>query len=301
MEKIGFVFDSSCGLTKKEASELNIGFIPLNISINGENYKIGINSNRDELYSSMQNRNTIIKTATPTGEDIENALKDILKKYEKAIYIGISYKFSGTQNAIKNIINANKEFKNRIFVFESEFSSPWTGLYIKDILELVKNYDKPEDFIKELERANKYMISYFTPGDIWWFYKGGRITKKQYFLGSIAKILPVLKFSNGEIDKSTAYKTRGREKAMNKMFDLIKEDVDNLNLPKEFYKFIALKTNNQDLLDELTLKMKEKLEINNDRIIIDHLSTEQIAHMGPNSFGIGLYISLKTIINGELK
>lgn len=302
MKKIGLVFDSACGITKEEADALGVGFIPLNITINDKEHRAGIDVTREELYEIMSNRNTTIKTSSPTGENIQSALDDMLSKYEKVIYIGISHKWSGTQNAIKNVVDNFEKYKDKVFIYPSLYSSPWIGLFIKDALELIEEYENPEDFFEILDYASKYIVAYLCPGDIWWFYKGGRITKMQYYLGSIAKIYPILKMEDGAIDQNGAIKTRGIEKAMSKMIDGIKNDISKLNnLPNNLYKIIALKTNDNSLLNKLINEIEIGLAIPREQIIVDQLSTEQIAHMGPNSFGLGLYVSLKNIVKAKLR
>lgn len=301
MKKIGLIFDSACGLSKEQALKLDVGFIPLNISINDTEYKAGINITRDELYSSMENKDTLVKTSSPTGESIQEALDMMLEKYEKVLYIGISNKWSGTQNAVKTIIENFEQYKDRVIVYDSWYSSPWIGLYIEELKELVEEYESIDKIITTLNVAIKYAIAYLSPGSIWWFYKGGRITKMQYILGSVAKINPVLKYIDGAIDQHGAEKARGVSKAMIKMTDGIRNDIQKLNLSKDIYKIIALKTNNNELLEQLKQTIEVELAIPREELVIDQLSPEQIAHMGPNSFGLGVYVSLKNIIKANLK
>lgn len=301
MNKIGLIFDSSSGITKDEANKLGVGFIPLNITINNKEYEAGVNITREELYELMNNKETNIKTSSPTGENIKKAIDSILENHEKAIYIGISHKWSGTQNAVESVIKNFPEYKDKIIVYKSLYSSPWIGLFIKDALDIISNGKSIEEFMNLLDIASRYMIAYLSPGNIWWFYKGGRITKMQYILGTVAKVQPVLKYEDGAIDQNGAIKARGRQKAMSKMTEGIKNDLEKLkSLPKDLYKIIALKTNNDEMLSELLKTIEIELAIPREEVIIDQLSSEQIAHMGPNSFGIGIYVSLKDIVKANL-
>ena len=47
--KIGIVFDSSCGYTKKEILDKGAFFAPLIISINNQDFEDGINITSEEL------------------------------------------------------------------------------------------------------------------------------------------------------------------------------------------------------------------------------------------------------------
>lgn len=301
MNKIGLIFDSTSGISINKAKELGVGFIPLNITVNENEYKSGVDLSREEMYSLMKDRNTVVKTSSPTGKSIKEALDFAVNNFEHSIYIGISNKWSGTQNAVKNIIENNDKYKGRITIYKSLYSSPWIGLFIEDALKLIEKNNDIDEFINILDTANKYMIAYLSPGDIWWFYKGGRITKTQYLLGSLTNINPVLKFRNGAIDKNSTIKARGTKKSMTKMCQGISDDLNKLkSLPKSLYKIIALKTNDDELLDSLLTTIEEELAIPREEVIIDQLSNEQIAHMGPNSYGLGIYVSLENIKKAKL-
>lgn len=301
MNKLGLVFDSTCGLTYDEAESKGIGFIPLVVIIDGETYGAGKDLFQNDLYKKMENRDVVIQTSLPGAEDVEKAFDKALETNEKVIYVGMSHKFSGANNAIRVMVEQNEKYKGRVFVAKSEFSSPWMPLYAKEIIEMVKNYDDPELFESDLIKCNDYMVGYLSPGDIWWFYKGGRISKMQYMLGSIAKISPILKVKDGEIDKTQTLKARGIKKAMSKMVEAIKGEVERLKLPASFFKYIMLDTGNAELKQLSKDIMCAELGIKESDVIFTGLTTEQTAHMGPNSFGLTIYVSLKNIINGGLK
>lgn len=301
MKKIGLVFDSSCGITKEEANKLGVGFIPLNITVNDKEYLAGVDISREELYKAMEDKNTIVKTSSPTGENIKEALDFVLENNDEAIFIGISHKWSGTQNAVRTIVENFDKYKDVVTIYESLYSSPWIGLYIKDMLSIIKDYDDVNEFIKILDKASNYMTACLSPGNIWWFYKGGRISKMQYILGNLIKISPILKVSDGEIDKTQVIKTRGIKKAMLKMVELVKGEIEKLKLPNGFFKYVMLDTNNKELKKMSVNIMCEELKIKESDVIFTGLTTEQTAHMGPDSFGLTIYVSLKNIINGGLK
>ncbi len=301
MNKLGLVFDSASGITKTEANELGVGFIPLNITINDKEYRAGVDLNREDMYDIMKSKDSVVKTSSPTGESIQEALDKGLEENEHLVYIGISHKWSGTQNAVKNIVESDDKYKGKVTIYDSLYSSPWIGLFIKDALNIANKVKDVEELINILDIAKSYMVAYLSPGDIWWFYKGGRITKTQYLLGSIAKISPVLKFENGAIDQNGAIKARGTKKGMIKMCEGMKKDITNLkSLPKELFKIIALKTNDDELLNDMLTTIEEEMAIPREEVIVDQLSTEQIAHMGPNSYGMGLYVSLENIVKAKL-
>jgi len=124
MRKIGLIIDSTSALSEEEAKKLGIFYIPVVISVNNNNYLSGIDIDNKKLYEKMTSTKIRITTASPLGRSIEEAFDAALEEYPKAIFIGISHKFSGTANAA-NIIAQTDKYKGKIFVMtDTLFSSP---------------------------------------------------------------------------------------------------------------------------------------------------------------------------------
>ncbi len=294
MRKIGLILDSASGLTIAEANQRGHGFIPLQISINSEVKKAGIGITLEELYENMQDKKNVeIKTSLPAGSDIEAAFEWALERYEKAIYIGISHKVSGTQNAVANVIQLEEKYKDRIYVYESEYGSPWLNLYVEQFEWLLEKYDDFDKIKNILDLAKPYLYALLGPGDIYWFYKGGRISKGAYMAGSLLKVVPILTWENGELDRDKVVKARGTAKAAEKMMEMLKVKTDELEAKKLPYKLIYLTSNNQELTDLIKDKLVEEYdELSRDGLLGTPLSSEQTAHMGPGSLGTALFVSL---------
>lgn len=299
MSKIGLIIDSAFSITMTEANERGHAFIPMQVIINGEAFKTGVNLTTEELLDKMksQKKEIELKTSLPMGEDIEAAFDWALERYDKAIYIGVSKHMSGTNNAIKNFINSDDKYRDKIYCYESEYSSPWTQAYFKEIEDLVSKSENFEDIVRVLDLANPYMVGHLSPADIYWFYKGGRLTKVQYMVGSLLKVKPVLTIRDGNLDKQSIEKARGVEKAINKMIDMVELDIERMNgLP---FKLIAIDSDDEENTSLMIKMVSERLGIQENEIIFEPVSTEQTAHMGPGAFGLAAYVELKDLIKKE--
>ena len=116
MRKIGLILDSSSAITEQEARNKGHAFIPLQISINKKSYRSGIDIDDTMIYNVMEDKDVDIKTATAAGVDVEKAFDDILTRFDKAVYIGISSKMSGNNNAVRMVAETEK-YKGKIFVY----------------------------------------------------------------------------------------------------------------------------------------------------------------------------------------
>ncbi len=297
MRKIGLIIDSASGYSIKEANDRGHAFIPLQISINDEVKKAGVEIDHTELYASMEDKRKVqIKTSLPNGKDIEAAFDWALERYEKAIYVGISYKLSGTQNAVKNVLASDDKYKDRIFVYDSEYSSPWLNVYVEDFEWVLENYDDIEEIKEILDLANPYIYGTLAPGDIYWFYKGGRISKGAYMAGSLLKVVPVLTIDKGTLDKDNVVKARGFEKAMDKMNDMVEIRAKELQDKGIAFKYMCIDSNEKELTVKSLEKISERFHVDKNEIIAKEISLEQTAHMGPGSCGAGIWVSLQELV-----
>lgn len=298
MRKIGLIVDSASGLSMKEANDRGIAMIPLQIIIDGEIKKAGVDILQDELLSKMEeNKKDIeLKTSLPNGTDIEAAFEWILERCEKAIYISVSHRMSGTLNAVRTVTNLDEKYKERIYCYESEYSSPWLRAYIDEFEHIIEKYDDFEEIAKILDLANPYIYGHISPGDILWFYKGGRISKMQYVAGSLLKVKPILTIEDGDLAKEKIDKARGVEKAMNKMVEMVEEQAEKLKKEGLAYKIMTINSSEPEYTEIMIGKIIERFGVEEKDIIIHPVSTEQSAHMGPGAFGLAAFVELKELM-----
>ncbi len=290
-KNIGIIFDSTCGRTKKQVEEDGNLFIPLIIYIDEKSYKSGIDIDNEKLFQIMkENKNVTIRTSTPLNSDFIDTFDKAIEKFDEVIYIGLSNKFSSTIDMAKKIIEENKKYKNKIFVYNSWLSSPWTPYLYQDINDKVKKDNLSKDQIFNLlDSIKEKMIGYLSPGNIFWFFKGGRITRNQYLISNLLKIFPILIVERGRINPKKVIKVRTIKNVPNKMISLLKEEIKNI----DNYKIGVLKSDNKDLIELTVDSLKKELKISDDMIVIMELSVEQSAHMGPESIGIALLPNIK--------
>lgn len=288
MTKYGIIFDSSCGFNRDKVEKDGNFLVPLIIDLSGKKYKAGVDIDTNEVFRTLlENRKTAtIKTATPEFYDFKNAFDEGLKRYDELIFIGLSKDFSSTINMAKNVVNSDPIYQKKVHIYDSLFSAPWTGYYYDFINELIKNQNKSfEEISKELKRIEKYLVGYMSPGDIYWLYKGGRITRTQYIAGSLVNIVTILVLKDGKILKKDAVKTRTRKKAILKMIEMFNQKNTEFKLTSEQMNIGVLDSGNEELI-ELTKKIIFEKIGNKFNIISVPISPEQAAHIGPNSLGI---------------
>ena len=99
--KIRVLTESGCGLTKQEANDLGIDFLPLQVQIEDKTYLDGVDLTVEELNSFLE-RGFMPQTSMPPLGDIEVLLESYKKDgITDVILITLSNGLSGTNQAIQ--------------------------------------------------------------------------------------------------------------------------------------------------------------------------------------------------------
>lgn len=224
MNKIALLIDSSSGINKNDLKKYkNTYLLPLllNFSDGSE-----IEDNNDiisfnEFYNILKHQ--VIKTSQiPTGK-ILNTFNELLKKYEKIIFIGISKGLSGQHENILMLVKNNK-YKNKIFVIDTDGVSQLLVHMIDLIYQWIQEKIELIEIQPKIDLIKKKFSAFIIPKNLENLKRGGRITPAAAALASILKITPILRF-NGRIDKFD--KTRTFKKAIKIALEQIKKERQN--------------------------------------------------------------------------
>lgn len=275
--KIAVSSDSTCAITQQKAKETGIYILPLNVIIDGNEYHDDITIHPEELNQFMR-KGSKIQTSTPTPYEIENYFNKIFDEgYDKIIHFTISSKLSSMFSLFT--ITCKEKYGDRIEIIDSLSVCSFMGNHVRKAKKLVDEGKEMQEIVDEItSNLNKDEI-YFVPESLTFLKNGGRISPAVAMIGNMLGIKPLLKFSNGEIQKQGTVRTY--KKAFNDVFELFKQR--NLN-PQE-YEFHIVEFDSTNEANEVK-KMIES-HFPEYRILTTHISINVCAHCGPGTIGIG--------------
>ena len=93
---IRILLDSSADFSAQEAKERNLELVPINITINGNNYLDGVDITKDEFYELLTSSEEFPKTAQPSPQDYVDIFEDAKEKGDSIVYLSLSSALSGT-------------------------------------------------------------------------------------------------------------------------------------------------------------------------------------------------------------
>ena len=233
--------DSGSGLSAKQASDLGIAFLPLQVTVDNQQYLDGVNLDILELYK-MLDEGKMPSTSQPPLLMQEELFEDLQKDgYTDLILINLSNGLSGT-NATLQATTARLGLNvHTLDIYSTLYMQKYMVLAANQLLQAGK---EPEEIIEILKKAVDDSNGYLIVEDLDHLAAGGRLTPLAAKLGGMLKIKPILKVgkeTEGKVDAWEKVRTFNKavKKAAEKIASEVKDDVDN-------YEFFMLNGENEE-------------------------------------------------------
>ncbi|WP_368486731.1 DegV family protein [Spiroplasma sp. DGKH1] len=272
MKKVAIIVDSSSGIKRKDLEKYDdMYWMPLLLTfpdgseVDDDDDIISF----DEFYDILAQQ--VIKTSQiPMGKMI-NKWDELLKTYEKIVFVGLSKGLSGQHENIY-MLSQQDEYKDRVFVIDTDGVSEVLKHMIDHIYQWLKEGVAPEEIQTKVDELKKQFSAFIIPKSLETLKRGGRITPAAAALASLLKITPILRY-DGKIDKFE--KTRTFKKAIELTLHQIKKERKNW---KEII-LIHSKTDEETLNDVKKIITDYGCEIKKTVILANVIA----AHTGPNT------------------
>ncbi|WP_036464293.1 DegV family protein [Mycoplasmopsis sturni] len=279
MEKIAYVIDSASGLTKKQAEKLGWFYLPLGIEINDHLYKDGIEINNSNLFDIFSVDSKMAKTSSSAPGLAIELFTELSQKYDKVIVFPISTYLSGQA---ANLTAIAQDFEN-VYVVQSLYVAQLIPLKIFELDSLLKNQCPFEESIQKIESPNKDFDVTLAPKYNDFLVKGGRLTPAAAAVAKLLKIIPMIKFENGQLLKE------GKGRVFNKtILNIIDDKIKN----NPNAQIIILHAKNQEIQQYVNY-IKDKYGI--DAYLVDSPSVISI-HIGPEAIAVIAYNGPKDFV-----
>lgn len=262
--------DSGSSIKQEELEYYNAELVPLKILMGETEYADGVNLPMDEFYRQLIDEKIFPKTSLPNLGELEERVSKYTTEGDEVIILTISSEISGSFNAIKNLFAENKKVK----VIDSKMAVGGMRLIVD---EINRNRELSLDEIEEKVNSLIPRIKIRAiPETLEYLFRGGRLSKKDWILGSILKIKPIIGFIDGKVKVLT--KKIGLKMGMSYIAGALKEFECDEN-----YEIIASYTYDKSNLEKLIEMTDEKYH--KQIRVYDNLDPAIACHWGPNAFG----------------
>ena len=219
MSKVYIVTDSTADLTEEEVKKFEISIVPMNISIDDENYIDGVTITKEEFKEKMIASAELPKTAQPSIGRFVEVYDELGKNGDSVISIQMMRSISGTVDAARQAADITE---TNVTVVDSDFTSRSMGMIVKEAAKAAQDGKTVEEILEIIEDAKKRTTLYLTVVNLDNLIKGGRISQLMGMFSNLLNIKLFLQVINGKIE--IIQKGRGL-KSLQKKYDEIFEQM----------------------------------------------------------------------------
>ncbi|MCG3226399.1 MAG: DegV family protein [Candidatus Heimdallarchaeota archaeon] len=245
------VVDSTSDLPEELLNKYDFTIVPAWVVIGDNEFRDRVDIKREKLLHELVTSEEKITTTQPRPLDFINAFEEILKKYDKALFLGVSTKLSATyQNAV---IASKQAGKDRIVCIDTLTVTHGAGFLAHHAALRREQGMDLDKVVEEIMELKKDIGLYFFVENLDFLLKGGRIGKAKHMIGTLLNKKPLLFLNKeGEID---SYKSvKGIEAGFEEMKELV---IQYAHKNKNFVLGVAYGEDNKEF-EELGQKLKEK-------------------------------------------
>lgn len=219
MSRVYIVTDSTADLTEEEVKQFEISIVPMNISIDDENYIDGVTITKEEFRQKMIESDELPKTAQPSIGRFVEVYDELGKNGDSVISIQMMRSISGTVDAARQAADITE---TNVTVVDSDFTSRSMGMIVKEAAQAAQEGKSVEEILEIVEDAKKRTTLYLTVVNLDNLIKGGRISQLMGMFSNLLNIKLFLQVINGKIE--IIQKGRGL-KSLQKKYDEIFEQM----------------------------------------------------------------------------
>jgi DegV family protein with EDD domain len=208
MTAVAVVTDSTSELDSAMQTRYGIDVVPLFVNFGEARFRDTLDLSRDAFYVKLRDEKELPTTSQPTSAMFEDVFRKRVDEGRAVVCLTIMSSLSGTNNAATA---AARQFADgAVHVVDSATVSGGLALQALHAADLAAAGAGVPEILAALERDRASERGYATLPDLSHAVRTGRISRAQAFVGSLVKIVPVLRFRDGRIEEEARVRTFAR-------------------------------------------------------------------------------------------
>lgn len=281
MRKHRIVVDSTVYLSQDFIKANDIKVVSLNVSNQYEVVYKEADISR-EFIIEKQHEGESFKTSAPAPGQFLITYEDLIDDGAEAVYyIGLSKELSGTyQSAVlaKNMLDD----PDKVVCFNTLQSAYGNEMLVHHLVNLIDKDLSKDEIVEKMNQAIDSSYLLFTCENLFSLVKGGRLTVARALIGSVLRMKPIIKMTDGKLGLYTTKRT------YKKVFQVITDEIKNtIDEAKDLFITIThtySKNSAEALIEEI------KNEFPNATLrFTDLLGPVMTVHVGNKGFGISWF------------
>ncbi len=272
---VRIITDSAADFEPEELKKMNVACVPLSVSFGQAEYQENINLSKNAFYEMLLAGNGFPCTSQPSPGAFERLF--VQGKGEDTVMVTLSSALSGTwqgARAAKERLGARN-----CYVVDSRNATGGQRLVVEEAVRLRDAGKNGKEIARALEVFRKRIALYACIDTLEYLYRGGRIPRSAYVLGSAARLKPIITVTQEGLVENIG-KTLGLERGM----DSLAQKLEKLP-PDPAYPIYIMYTDSPDNGERFAARLKKKgYKISRRRLI--QVGAAIGSHIGPGGVGV---------------
>jgi DegV family protein with EDD domain len=213
--RVAIVTDSTADLDPADAAARGIDVVPLFVNFGDARFRDNVDLSHDELYRKLGSLTVLPTTSQPTPAMFEDAFRPHVEAGRPIVCVTIMSSLSGTINAATTAARAFPDADIR--VVDSGTVAGGLALTAQHAADLSGAGASADAIVATLARDADVLRGFATVPDLSHAVRTGRVSRTQAFIGSLVKVLPVLRLDSGRVHEYARVRTYAR--AIDTMID----------------------------------------------------------------------------------
>ncbi|MCM3021532.1 DegV family protein with EDD domain [Priestia megaterium] len=276
---IKLLTDSASDLPLSFFQENNVGFLPLRVSLDNQEFLDLQTIEPASVYEAIR-KGKMPKTSQAAPTTMYEVFEDIAKSDDSCVYLAFSSELSGTyQTAMmirEELLEKYPDFQ--LEIIDTKCASLGQGVVTYYAAQLLQQNLSLVEMTEKIKQYALHMEHIFTVDDLDFLAQGGRVSKASAFVGGLLNIKPLLHVEDGKL--IPIEKIRGRKKVFKRMLDVMEERGKNLSSQT-----IGI-SHGDDLETALQLKEMIQERFGTKHFIINIIGAAIGSHSGPGTIAV---------------
>lgn len=194
--------DSTCDLSADIIERLDIGIVPLSVTLGESSFKDGTEMNVEDIYEYVDHIGNLPKTSAVNIEDYMETFQRYVDEGYEIVHINLSAEFSCTY---QNACIAAQEV-GHVHVVDSRNLSTGQGLIVMKAAEMAAEGKRAEEIYQECLDMTARVEASFVIDSLDYLYKGGRCSGLAAFGANVLKLKPSIVVKDGIMTPEKKYR-----------------------------------------------------------------------------------------------
>jgi len=214
---IRIITDTSSDFDFEPLRSRSISMVSMTINIGEKSYTDGVDLTRAEFYDILLSDELTPKTSQPTPQDFLDLFERAKTDGDDVIVLPISSELSGTMQSAVNAKNMCGY--DRIFIVDTLTASAGLQFLANAAEKMAADGLSAEKIVDRLNNIKNRIRIYLGIDTLKYLYRGGRLSRVEAGVGTLASIRPLLALQNGKLE--VVAKCMGTKKAIRRLAELI--------------------------------------------------------------------------------